>query len=290
MTKSSLLLRSATALVVSVLQSAHALKCVRLQKYEDPNCVGQVVQTMTFPTWETPGSPCFPYTLPASDEPSYRVWIQDQYCNADGAFQQMVYSEPDCQGENVERQVFTTDTCLHNRKLESPCTDGTVTLLKFKDYDTDCSGEVVERITFTVSLDPGSACFQFDGPANKEPVVLYMKDQYCDEGVFKQTLFDTSDTCHGGDDGVQQEFSVDSCMFGYKLAEPCRYDAVCLDSNGAMFLGVTLASLLVASVVLINYCGCCGRKKKEKNVPVPDNSTTKDEHKHGYKLVSQDAS
>ena len=79
MTTTSNLVRSSALVALCLCQEAHAWMRVRLQKYEDLDCTGAVVQSLTFPTWDTPGSPCFPFTIPASQDPSYKVWIRDQY-------------------------------------------------------------------------------------------------------------------------------------------------------------------------------------------------------------------
>ena len=85
--------------------------------------------------------------------------------------------------------------------------------------------------------------------------MIHIEDQHCEKGIFKQTVFASSTTCDGKDK-QEQEYSVDSCHYGYKLAEPCGHDTMCLDSQGAKVLGAILVSLVLLSFLLIQLC-CC---------------------------------
>jgi len=90
--------------------------CVSLLIHPDAKCIGEPKETLTFPTWTKPGSPCY------TDDKMF-VSVKDQYCNTEtGNWHQTVYpkkEESDCTivpwWESwifPQDQTFTTDNCI----------------------------------------------------------------------------------------------------------------------------------------------------------------------------------
>jgi hypothetical protein len=102
--------------------------CVSILVYKDPDCRGDPLRAITFPTWSAkPGSPCYH----DSSMPNYSV--KNQRCDLPrGKWHQDVYWMSDCcdvpwfaQLCSPQAQVLSTETCFQGRKLDycvqGPC-------------------------------------------------------------------------------------------------------------------------------------------------------------------------
>ena len=92
-------------------------QCVTLIQY-GPDCKGEPITTMAFPTSTSKGSPCY------SDASMVGYAVKNQFCRED-FFQQDVYMGDTCNDDDGTTQVFTKDSCLHGYKfggcVPGPC-------------------------------------------------------------------------------------------------------------------------------------------------------------------------
>jgi hypothetical protein len=100
--------------------------CVSLDVFaSSDHCDGEVVRTISFPTWSFPNSPCY------TDATMKGSSVASQYCNPEtGNFHMLLYPDsPDC-GQGFWEQIFKmkpldltfpTDGCLGGFRL-SKCT------------------------------------------------------------------------------------------------------------------------------------------------------------------------
>jgi hypothetical protein len=110
--------------VVAVSQETESFEpsaCVSLLVYKDPDCSGDPLRAITFPTWSTrPGSPCY------HDASMSYYSVQNQRCDLPrGKWHQDVYLMSDrcdvpwfAQLFSPQAQVFSTDSCFQGRKLD----------------------------------------------------------------------------------------------------------------------------------------------------------------------------
>jgi len=109
--------------------------CVSLLVYEDFDCSGEPLRSLTFPTWTEMGSPCY------HDATMLHFSVRHQYCDVQhGSFHQQIFLlNQQCQVKwynswiSPQKQKFTTTDCEYGIKLdycvEGPCpsrsSDGT---------------------------------------------------------------------------------------------------------------------------------------------------------------------
>eukprot|EP00977_Amphora_coffeiformis_P001374 scaffold286_cov169-Amphora_coffeaeformis.AAC.18 len=90
--------------------------CVSLYVYDTDKCTGTPRRTVTYPTWQKPGSQCF------HDVSMDHISVKDQYCNAEtGNWHQTVFmGSADCSKKwwNSRFELtYTTDSCIGGYQL-----------------------------------------------------------------------------------------------------------------------------------------------------------------------------
>jgi len=100
--------------------------CATLLLYSGPDCEGEPVKHLTFPTSTEPGSPCY------HDSHTMAGYaVKNQFCGND-FFQQDIYQGNECvDGASYNTQVFKSIGCIHGYKFGScvpgPCPTTTTT-------------------------------------------------------------------------------------------------------------------------------------------------------------------
>jgi hypothetical protein len=101
-----------------------------------------------------------------------------------------------------------------------------VTLFVYKD--STCSGKALREISFPTMEQEGSPCY-----SDASMAWYSVKDQYCSDASFHQTVYIGSTTCevpwyHRLWSPQKQVYTKDSCSYGFKLKScqqgPCVTD------------------------------------------------------------------